>query len=93
MLQCVTIQCVTIQSRIFKIPYNTHCKLVPLICQDTSVQLKLQKRFLRFFVNALKSDNSIVSMLAKHLVSGSRSKSCQTLNYVCHCHGLNLHHN
>ena len=74
--------------RIFKIPYNTHCKLVPLICQDTSVQLKLQKRFLRFFVNALKSDNSIVSMLAKHLVSGSRSKSCQTLNYVCHCHGL-----
>ena len=74
--------------RIFKIPYNTHCKLVPLICQDTSIQLKLQKRFLRFFIKALKSDNSIVSMLAKHLVSGSRSKSCQTLNYVCHCHGL-----
>ena len=46
------------------------------------------KRSLRFFINALKSDNSIVSMLAKHLVSGSRSKSCQTLNYVCHCHGL-----
>ena len=54
----------------------------------TSIQLKLQKRFLRFFINALKSDNSIISMLAKHLVTGSRSKSCQTLNYVCHCHGL-----
>ena len=27
-------------------------------------------------------------MLAKHLASGSRSKSCQTLIYVCHCHAL-----
>ena len=59
-----------------------------MICQDTSIQLKLHKEFLQFFSNDVKSYNSIVSMLAKHVVSGIRSKSCQTLNYICHSHGL-----
>ena len=34
------------------------------------------------------SDNNIVSMVAEHVVSGSRSESCQTLNYICRSYGL-----
>ena len=40
--------------RIFNIPCNTHCKLVPLICKDSAIHTKLYKRFLRFFINAKK---------------------------------------
>ena len=32
--------------RIFNIPCNTHCKLVPLICKDSAIHTKLYKRFL-----------------------------------------------
>ena len=31
---------------IFHVPYNTHCKLVPLICKDSAIQIKLYKRFI-----------------------------------------------
>ena len=34
---------------IFSIPYNTHCNLVHLIAQDSSVRVKLQRRYLKFF--------------------------------------------
>ena len=30
----------------------------------------------------------LYSMLAEHVVSGNRYKSCQTLNYAFHSHGL-----
>ena len=30
---------------IFNIPYGTHCKLVPLFCQDVAIQIKLYKLF------------------------------------------------
>ena len=34
---------------ICSIPYNTHCNLVHLIAQDSSVRVKLHKRYLKFF--------------------------------------------
>ena len=68
--------------RIFKIPYNTHCKLVPLICQDV-YSVQAAEKILQFFINAPKNDNNITSMLTKHVLSGSRSTLCQTLNFIC----------
>ena len=74
--------------RIYNIPYNTHCKLLPLICQDSAIQIKLYKRFLRFLVNAKKSHNSILSVMTKHVLSGSSSKACKTLNFICYNYGI-----
>ena len=74
--------------RIFNIPYNTHCKLVPLICKDSAIHTKLYKRFLRFFINAKKSENSILSTMTKHVLSGSSSKACKTLNFICYTYNI-----
>ena len=74
--------------RIFNIPCNTHCKLVPLICKDSAIHTKLYKRFLRFFINAKKSENSILSTMTKHVLSGSSSKACKTLNFICYTYNI-----
>ena len=67
---------------IFNIPCNTLCKLVPLICKDSAIHTKLYKRLLWFFINAKKSENSILSTMTKHVLSGSSSKACKTLNFI-----------
>ena len=69
--------------RIYSIPYNTHCKLVHLICEDDSIQVKLHKRFVRFLVNARRSSNKLVSIVANCALNGSSSKACKSLNYIC----------
>ena len=67
----------------YNIPYNTHCKLVLLIFKNYATQIKLYKRFLLFLIKARKSDNSILSTMTKHVLSGSSSKACKTLtSYV-----------
>ena len=74
--------------RIFNILCNTHCELVPLICKDSAIHNKLYKRFLRFFINAKKSENSSLSIMTKHVLSGSSSKACKTLNFICYTYNI-----
>ena len=56
---------------IFSIPYNTHCNLVYLIAQDSSVRVKLRIRYLKFFNSVCKSNNSLVSMMYRIVINGS----------------------
>ena len=74
--------------RIFNILCNTHCKLVPHICKDSAIHIKLYKRFLRFFINIKKSENSILSTMTKHVLSGSSSKACKTFNSICYTYNI-----
>jgi len=73
------------------LPYNTHCRLVHLICEDPSIIVKLHKRFLKFFINLGDSKNHIVRMMAQNVKHGSRSKACASLNYICSVYDLNKH--
>ena len=74
--------------RIFNIPCNTHCKLVPLICKDSAIHTKLYNCFLRFFINAKKSKNSILSTMTKHVLFGSSSIACKTLNFIRYTYNI-----
>ena len=56
---------------IFSIPYNTHCNLIHLIAQDSSVRVKLHKRYLKFLNNTSKSNNTLVSMMSRLVINGS----------------------
>ena len=67
---------------------NTHCKLVALICKDSPVEIMLYKLFLRFFINAKKSDNSILSTMTKHVLFGSSPNACTTLNFICYTYNI-----
>ena len=74
---------------IFSIPYNTHCNLVHLIAQDSSVRVKLHKRYLKFFNNASKSNNTLVSMMSRLVINGSGSAACRSVNFICSTYDLN----
>ena len=74
---------------IFSIPYNTHCNLVHLIAQDSSVRVKLHKRYLKFFNNASKSNNTLVSMMSRLVINGSGSAACRFVNFICSTYDLN----
>mgnify|MGYP000973089848 FL=1 len=73
---------------IFSIPYNTHCNLVHLIAQDSSVRVKLHRRYLKFFINMSNSKNPLVAMMSKIAVGGSRSAACRSINYISTMYGL-----
>ena len=73
---------------IFSIPYNTHCNLVHLIAQDSSVRVKLHKRYLKFFNSASKSNNTLVSMMSRIVINGSGSAACRSVNFICSIYDL-----
>ena len=73
---------------IFSIPYNTHCTLVHLIAQDSSVRVKLHKRYLKFFNSASKSNNTLVSMMSRIIINGSGSTACTSVNFICSIYDL-----
>lgn len=75
--------------RILNVPNTTHCVLLPLICDDVTIDTQLHKRFLTFFRNCSASDNECIRLCASLALHGSRSTVCRSLNYVCHKYGIN----
>jgi len=74
--------------RIFDLPYNAHCNLLHLLCDDSTIKVKLHKRFLRFFFGLSKSNNAIVSRLSKTVLDGSRSTTCASINFICSLYNI-----
>ena len=75
--------------KIFNIPYNTHCRFLHHICKDSSIQVKLHRRFMKFFINLCNSENVYVQTMAKVVKNGSRSSACLSLNYLCWLYNIN----
>jgi len=46
--------------------YNTHCNLLPLLCDVLPLMDKLSCRCAKFIANALDSDSDVVSYVAIH---------------------------
>ena len=59
--------------RIFKLPYRTHCNLLPLIVNDLPIDVQLHLRFLKFSLNSVSSDNDIIAICAKHAINNGKS--------------------
>ncbi len=51
--------------RIWSLPLRTHCNLLPDISQLVPIRTQLLVRYCKFYWNALRSTNSLVSSLAK----------------------------
>jgi len=75
--------------RIFKIPNMTHCNLVHLICQDICIKTRLHRRFIKFFIETCKSNNSCVALASKMALNGSMSQTGDSLNFISHLYDLN----
>lgn len=77
---------------IWKLPYRCHSNLLHLICDDLNIEIQLHKRFLKFFHNLYHSENTILNYLAKLVVAGSRSATCNSFNYILSAYGISRQH-
>ena len=59
-----------------------------MIVQDSSVRVKLHKRYLKFFNSACKSNNTVVSMMSRIVINGSGSAACGSVNFLCSIYHL-----
>ncbi len=59
--------------RIWKLPYNTHKDLLPLVAKNVPLEISLELRFARFYQSLVNSKNSIVRFVAKMTTYGWRS--------------------
>lgn len=64
------------------LPYQTHCSLLPLICNDTSVQCQLQNRSLRFIRSLSNSSNPIVQNAFCLAMCGSGSNIANSISFL-----------
>ena len=69
--------------RVLNLPSRTHSNYIPTICDDVSLSIKIQRRFLKFIYSIISSDNDLIRMCANIVVNGSSSNVCCNLNYLC----------
>ena len=74
--------------RLLGLPYRTHNNLLHLICNNIPVDGQLHLRFLNFFVNNLKSDNTCVKLCALLCLRGSRSAASNSLNFITNLYSI-----
>ena len=60
--------------RIWGLPFNTHCNLLPLISEQNPIEIALTNRFVKFFKSLLDSDNCMVSYMAR-----LQSQNCRSI--------------
>ena len=69
--------------RLLGIPYNSHTRLLHLICSDIPVELQLQVRFVNFVKSCANSQSDCVHICSKLALSGSRSAMSKSWYHVC----------
>ena len=78
--------------RLFAVPPTTHCKLLHLICNDVPVEAQLYKRFIKFFLKALDSNNECIRVCAISALNGSGSVTSNNTNFIAQWLNVNKYH-
>ena len=71
--------------RLFGLPRNTHCNILPILAGCLPIQSQLLNRYANFMHSSLHSSNPVVRMLAHMAVQGSgsvMSRNCNLLQQV-----------
>ena len=68
--------------RIWNLPVNTHCDIVPLVSSQLPIELQLKCRFLKFYKSLLQSDNELIRYLSKIRKFSSNSTMGKNLNQI-----------
>ena len=77
--------------RIWNLPPNTHCDLLPLIASQTPIDIQLKCRFLRFYKSCTKSDNKLVNLIANKFKFTYRSTMSKNLREIMFDLNLDLY--
>ena len=68
--------------RIWNLPYNTHCGLLPLVSEQCPIEISLNCRFVKILKTLLNSDNSTVSYIARVQSQNCRSIFGQNIRHI-----------
>ena len=60
--------------RIWELPFDTHCNLLPIISEQKPIEIALTNRYIKFLKSLLESKNCIVSYMAR-----LQSQNCQSI--------------
>ena len=67
--------------RLFNLPYKTHSRYLPLLCNDFPVDPQLIVRFSKFMYKVFTSENECVQLAGKVALNGSQSSICKSVLY------------
>ena len=68
--------------KIWNLPVNTHCDIIPLVTSQLPIDIQLKCRFLKFYKTLIKSENTLISYLAKLKTFSSLSTMSNNLNHI-----------
>ena len=68
--------------RVWNLPYNTHCDILPLISNQIPIEIQLKCRFIKFYKSLLASDNNLVRYLAECKSFSKNSTMCRNVNQI-----------
>ena len=77
--------------RIWRVPSNTHCDILPLLSSLSPVNIQLKCRFLKFYRSIIHSENTLVSYLAKVMTFTHRSTMSSNLNTILYDLNMESH--
>ena len=68
--------------RIWNLPVNTHCDIIPLVASQLPIEMQLKFRFLKFYRSLLKSENNLINYLSKFKTFSNCSTMSNNLNQI-----------
>ena len=68
--------------KLLRLPFLTHCKYLPLICNDIPINIQLYRRFNNFLFKAYNSNNVLVKMCCNLAINGSGSSISNNINVI-----------
>ena len=80
------------QRAVWKLPYNTHRRFLPLMCDCIPIEDEICRRFLSFIYKSLSSQNELVKFVVRHgLMFGGMFSLCgRNALYCAERFGFNL---
>ena len=60
----------------------THCRYLPLICEDIPVRLQLYKQFNKYIFNLTRNSNPLLRLCLALALNGSTSNVSKNLNLI-----------
>ena len=68
--------------RIWSVPSNTHCDILPLLASQSPIDIQLKCRFLKFYRSIINSDNALIRYLSNVMTFTNRSTMSSNFNRI-----------
>ena len=68
--------------RLYRLPYKTHCDLLPLIVNDLPCEVQLHMRFVSFFNSVCRSTSQLTRICSRLCIVGGNSNVSKSMCFI-----------